>query len=363
MRPSGRVADVGDVRALVNQALAIAPDRRFLELGLASLQMRWGGSFEDNLALCAEMADKVADYDAELCLIEMVFDNELEGPIREAALTALDGRDEAFLDYARLNAYVNEWQGRDGAAQEARRIHRESLGTGTMRACKDTLWRIDAAFPTPEYETEAREALQACLRERLPDNPQNTNILSALLGDAIRRQNEDPARVDLRELEAGWRELLDLGAYLPVTWAIGQEIDAALHGEIRPVQRSRFSDNRIYYSDYDSIRLVRHLGLLYRDDRIATGDIRNRMGEEIDREAPREAVRCPMMRAARLFETLCTYGPDEWGCQVANDGPKLLAEVGAIMDEAGDCAWEREAPLEELLFSPPRWRPSWLPSE
>ena len=76
MRLSGRVVDVGDVRALVNQALAIAPDRRFLELGLASLQMRWGGSFEDNLVLCAVRADKVVDYDPELCLIEMVFDND-----------------------------------------------------------------------------------------------------------------------------------------------------------------------------------------------------------------------------------------------------------------------------------------------
>ncbi len=44
------------------------------------------------------------------------------------AIEALAGRDAAFLDYARLDAYLHEWKTRDEAASEAKRIHRASLG-------------------------------------------------------------------------------------------------------------------------------------------------------------------------------------------------------------------------------------------
>lgn len=342
-----------DVNALVDRALEIAPDRHVLEVGLSALNLRWGGEFEDNLALCAEMADKVPRYDSELCLIEMVFESDVKGPFRAAALEALDGRDEAFLDSARFDAYLNEWYGRDGAAEEARRIHRESLGPEmAVKSFENDLMNVEIMYPSLDYRSEAVAALQAELRARLPDNPQSVGILGSLLEDGLKRLEKDPASVDLDELDALWRDLLEFGRYQAETWEIGQKLDEARQGTLGVARRSGYLVNRIHYSNYDPEPLVFHLAKLYQDFRFATGDIDAPAAAERDPDALRDAVRCPMMRAARLVVAVCAYAPNELACQPVFGTADLLEAIGPLVRDATDCTWEREAPIEELVYTP-----------
>lgn len=59
-----------------------------------------------------------------------------------------------------------------------------------------------------------------------------------------------------------------------------------------------------------------------------------------------------MMRAARLVVAVCAYAPDELACQPVFGTPDLLEAIGPLVRDATDCTWEREAPIEELVYTP-----------
>ena len=340
------------VETLAERALDAAPSRRSLRLAQVALSFNWGGSMQDNLDLCVSLADKVPGYDADLCLIEVAFQNKATGAFREAALAALETRDEPFLDYARLDAYLGEWRGRPEAADEAQRIHRAALDNGAdVDGFKLDLQRILETFGLTFYWIEMRDAPLAALRARLVDDPQNYRLAIAL-SDMLSELHADDPSVDLSEAKALWPDMLALGAYEPDVWREGMALAPGADGSWPAYDRQApFRANQIYYSNHDAGVLKFYLMDLFRGWRIATGGDATDLADT-DPEALKAMVKCRMFRVSRLYDAVCAADPGAWGCNIGGYGSDIPGQVRRLMKNETACAWERTAPLEELLYSP-----------
>lgn len=346
--------DDGSPQPLVNHALDIAPDRHALRLGLAAANLNWGGKFEENLALCGFMAAKIPDYDTELCLIEFVFENKLEGTFREMAIEALDGRDESFLDYARLDAYLHEWNARDEATTEAKRIHRASLGPDVnVVEYQQNLKSIVATFQLPFYGIEANDAFLTAMRDRLKDSPQNHKILRILIEDGLERVSREEYGAGLEDLSVMWREMLELGAFLPPTWGLGSGIGRADRTLLQNTERqARFHANAIHFGNHKPFWLKNYLMELFVTYQIAIGEEPSSRVDDADHEALHDAVLCPLFRVTRLYNYFCEADPSDAGCNIGGYGSNFPDRVRRIMKTSPQCEWAREAEIEELYFSP-----------
>ena len=343
-------ADAEIVKSLAARALDLAPSRRTLRLAQVALSFDWGGSMQDNLDLCVSLADKVPGYDADLCLIEVAFQNKATGAFREAALTALETRDEPFLDYARLDAYLNEWRSRPEAADEAQRIHRAMLANELdIDGFKFALQQMQEIFGLTFYWIEMRTAPLAALRARLVDDPQNYRLALALADELFELRADDPS-VDLGEAEALWPDMLALGHYEPDVWRMGMALAVDTPWPAYTAQ-APFRANQIYYSNHDAGVLRFYLMDLFQGWMIATGETRTAEAE-VDPEALKEMVRCPLFRVSRLYDAVCATDPGAGGCTIGGWGSDFPARARRLMKKETACEWERTAPLDELVFAP-----------
>lgn len=345
--------DDGAIPPLVDHELNIAPDRHAVELGLFAAEMRWGGDWHESMSLCGFMADRAPDYDAELCMISVVFRNEMKGLFREKALEVLETRDEDFLDYARLDAYLNEWRHRDGAAEDAMRIHQESLGPSVgVTSYMEELQRISTTFQRPFYGLEAKEALIAVLRERLADNPQSLNILRVLIDDVLTGLRAGTTIYTVHDAQALWYEMLPLGAYRSDTWRLGGEIHQEASGGLAADSQRPFIENAIYYSNHSPFELAAYILHLFQGHLVSTGEISLAAGVDIDPKTLGESVRCPMFRATRLFKYICEVDSANPGCNIGGYGADFPDRIVSIMKRSQDCEFERISTIEKLLFTP-----------
>lgn len=351
VRLLGNSSNQGPVDELIEIELDIAPDRFAIKLGLSALRRSWGGSILDTIALCSDLADRVPGYDTELCLVEAAFDNRVEGSMREAALEILDRHDEPFLDGARLEAYLTDWKYRPEAADEAQRIHRESLGPNiVVSTYNHNLERIMSTFAPPFYDIEARDALFETVEKRLADSPQNYNLHAAWIETQLERHRVHDPSADLEGAEAMWPEMLTFGSHQPETWDIGLRLERARHGRLDFDHQAPFHTNKILSLNYESFTVRAYLSELFAGWRLATGEWT--ASEEIDRAALAEAVTCRMFRAARIFDAICAADPGDPGCNVGGAGADMPARIRKLMREADTCDWERTAPIEALVYEP-----------
>ncbi len=181
LRRSG--ANDHSVVFLVNRALDVAPGRYALLLGLEALDPSWGGSLAEIAGLCAGAASKIPDYSEDLCMIDTVFWLDLYGNLRFAALKLLEKRDEEFLGYARLHAYLNEWGDRPEAAREAMRIVRAQGGDTNAF----TLSVIATQFGQTDFYDEMMVKAEQAQRVRLLHSPQDSSTLLSLAEDLLQK--------------------------------------------------------------------------------------------------------------------------------------------------------------------------------
>lgn len=342
----------GDVKPFVQVLLDVAPDRHALEIGLDALSLHGVDNLTNNVLLCANLAERVPSYDDELCFIEVVFKNNATGALRKAAVTALGERTEPFLDYARLDAYLTEWRFEDEARDEAKRIHRATLGplTGITQYRHD-LERIERSFNMPLYEVEGHDRLVLTMQRRLSDNPESFNILNLLIRDILDRHLRRDPTADLGTAREYWLDMLDLGEFRPETWLLGEEVISAADPQIRPERYINFMSNAIYYSRHSPgyIRELMH-SLHYRY-RLALGEI-SATGLDIDQKALLEEVKCPMLRAARVYRLVCEQVPDHYGCNIGGWQADLSDRLARIAQQDQQCAWIRLADPEQLYYGP-----------
>lgn len=337
----------------INQSLRVASSRHAVHLAQSALKSRTRKDAKSFRNLCAWLSIRVPDYDAELCLIEIVFRNHLKGALRERAVQALDGRDEPFLDYARLDAYLDEWRNREEARDEAVRLHRETLGPKTsIFVYLETTDRIERVFNHPLYEIEAKAALIDEMQERLADNPQSHNILALLMRDIMERHQRGDPNADLQLAQTYWRDMLKLSAYRPETWEIGFDLHlAATAGKPDPVYSMKYRANQIYYSGYWPGYLRDTMTWLHALYGVARGEV-NAGNLFPDKAALLEQVECPMFRAARVYRLVCDAVPDHIQCNVGGYNSDLADRLFRQLRDSKACTWVRAAEPEMLFYSP-----------
>lgn len=343
------------LKPLMDHAMDAAPDRHTLRLALAAEQPQWGGSVEAMIAICTEMADRLPKYDEDLCLIEAVFWYDLKGQIRAKALVALEGRDEDFLDYARLDAYSNEWRTRENAASEAMRILRASLDENlevSISGFQKKLWEALSTFQLPLFRIEMEDALIAFMRNRLKDNPQSYRIHDLLITDFLKRASYgDPTAKPDEALEL-WQDMLAYGRYQPRVWRLGYRVDANVHTWLNTERQRKYHVNEIYYGNHAPSRIREYMNSLFLLHQFATGEQKAPKDFKIDAATLEEKVHCPLFRTFRLYEAICQADPSAHGCHIGGAFSDTPDRVRMLMKNSDDCGWVRGAEIESLLFSP-----------
>lgn len=339
---------------LTEKLLEQAPHREFLQLGIDSLSLRWGGSFAESIELCTELSDLVEGYDPAVCPIEVVFRNEMKGEAREHALKLLETRDEDFLDYARLMAYLREWRHLPNAAEESIRIHTEYVAkTKNMHRAGWYLSGLATVFKRPFYEMEAREAMRNRIRKLLKDDPENHSLAVFLIDDIIRYEGAKhgalpEAMVD--ELTTLWPNMLALGEYDYMVWDAGRTIASLRNGFADIDAQQSFVTNSIYYSNHHPSLIKNQMGRFYSLWEIATGE--TDVDPSLNTENLKAEILCPMVRVSRLYEAICQRDPSNTGCNVGGWDAIFPEHVRRITNNTKECSAEKDAPLQSLAFNP-----------
>lgn len=337
---------------LVEQTLAVAPDTHAVVLGLRALMPRWGGSLEQQLALCETAKATLPGFDDDICLIYLAFTDDLGEGMRKRALVALETRDEPFLDFARADAYRKEWRGRPEAAESAM-AHLMKLirpGADFDRLASQT--RLVAnIFKDPFFEMEAEDALRVALRETLRDSPEDYRLLGRMLDEILDEGRPGAPAERADEARALWKKMLVLGSHDPGVWAAGVRLEGYLGNWARPAVTGPYFVNDIYYSNHDPNSLTDYLVTLFRLHEMAQRPESLPVGTTPD-ALDDEHLLCPMFRAQRLYEAVCAAWPDDLGCNSAGADANVPDEVRRLMSKTATCLRERTAPVEELLFQP-----------
>lgn len=349
--------DTDAVDPVVEQSLGIAPSRQSIRLGLSALTLNLGGSVEENVTLCARLAEQAPDYDAELCLIEFVFRNRLRGPTRDAAIAALATRDEPFLDYARLQVYSREWREKDGALDESRRILREMIWPEmSIQAYIDAVAYLPGLGIRSGAELLAieREMIPA-LEARLADSPEDVEILLYLTRDRMVRVHEGGGTrlEEVDRAEAYLDPLMVIGGFRAETWSLmGRMLDARKPGGSDPVARLPYFGNQIHFSNYSADELGVFLRYLHQNYEVAMG-VQPSPLEEAELFDMEAALRCPLVQVERLIDLYCGAHPEEAACsELTQGGVDVRATVRVLTGGGALCPEMRDGPLEVLLFPP-----------
>ena len=347
-------ADTQDTLEAIEAALKVAPDRHTASLALNATLLRWGGGLMENYAMCTMLAEEIPAYDTELCLIEFVFRNDHQGFLRPRALDALATRDEAFLDYARLDAYLNDWQDKPEAFEEAKRLHRNSLHSGKHpEIYLHELERIHSLFQDPFYKIEAKDALYAHLKSALEDDPHNVDILIALFDEEILRMVTGDRSGNRDIAYEYWQAMLPLGQYRAVVWRAG----AGVAEEPADAQgRDRFQElfgNAVYYGKHKPAWTRDYRDSLFQRYRWLMGYYSGspekppKHGEEL---AAR--LHCPLFRATRLYELSCETNRNSFTCNPGATSSEYTRVIREMAENDLVCGYMIDAPFESLQFSP-----------
>ncbi len=340
------------VPTLVERTLKASPDMRALTLGLTALSPRWGGSIEEQFALCDTAKAQLPQLDDDICLIYLAFYEDLGKDARKRALEALDRHDEPFLDFARRYAYRIEWRGRPEAAETSMRLFMKRVQPGAAFDRLHSDMRVIARiFADPFFQIEAEEALVAAMRETLIDSPEDYGILRELLIGIFDDATPGAAPDRAEEARALWRAMLIRGSTHADVWAAGGRLQGYLGNWAKPAVTGPYAINNVYYSNYDSNSLRAYLVNLFELHEMAARPESLPPGTTPD-DLRDEVVLCPMFRVQRLFETVCTASPRDGGCKTTGWGSSASGEVRRLMARTEACAWERTAPIEDLLFQP-----------
>lgn len=339
--------------ALTERLIALSPQREFLQIGLDAASFRWGGSIAENLELCIRLAAKVEGYDSELCLIEVAFRNDMKGVYREKAVAFLENRTEEFLDYARIEVFLDEWKHRPNAADEAIRLHSKLVQKATSpERVNFQLSIISTIFKRPFYEFEARNALRDRVRDLLKNDPENHRLASYLVDDIINYElprHTTPPEEIVDELASLWPKMYVLGRHNYSVWQAGRKILNLRNGSMDSTTRQRFTTNAIYYSNHHPSLIKNEMGRLYFLWKKAKKESNDQ--QDVNKVDFDSRVLCPMVRVSRLYESICQRDPKNNGCTVGGWDAIYPEHVRRIVNRATQCR-EYDGPLQSLYFNP-----------
>jgi hypothetical protein len=342
--------------ALLETLLPIYPEPVALWHAALVYDPPWGGSMEQMLAVCAAFADRLPDYDAEACGIDLILRNPRDRASVVTAYEALEARDEPWLDDTRYHALLNVGARPDQMAERANwaiEVHRARLADDIDPA----EWlaqaeRLASWSGNPLYALEAAERLQPFLDRWLARDPYNTRSLVRLINTLrlLGRGRSEDERARLREL---WLRAMVHGSRKPEHWVFGAQVMAGwpdIAGELP------YLENAVATSPTPGFHLGCMLRTLTDDEAVLRSNAgldRGATGPEADAARAEIALaECPKARAARLMHAACASRAERGEPYCQRDS-REYAQVGPILAalERGEiCPELATAPLEMLAY-------------
>ena len=374
-RVSGKL--FADLDELLENALALAPTRRTVDLMIMSEDQRWGGSPQDAYNRCVSRIGSVAGLSREYCFARVIYTSGIEGQGRADMFEIVRQMDDpdVMIQMMRLDGYMGPWRDEPGANQKARELLKTHLNPTTDPTTY--LWRVarlawqDGAYDI-EFEINTRIDLAEAMKERLLTSPHDIDVLRTLIDhelwllqqrvqvefeNQLRALNSQPLlhlpEADLSRAQDYWSGILALGAARADTWWSGISLKAALLEQPFDIAPLRpYYENLIVTSNHSPSSLKRYMDFLYERYRIATGEQSVSSDIVIDHEAMLEEVLCPMIRVERLFTHACNQDQSDSFCHVQGYSSDFPVRIREIRRQTGvaQCVWETRNPPEALEF-------------
>ncbi len=316
----------------------------------------WGGSMEQMLTVCASFADRLPDYDAEACGIDLILRNPRDRASVVTAYEALKARGEPWLDDTRYHALLNVGARPDQMAERANwaiEVHRARLADDIDPA----EWlaqaeRLASWSGNPLYALEAAERLQPYLDRWLVRDPYNTRSLVRLINTLrlLGRGRSEDEKARLREL---WLRAMVHGSRKPEHWVFGVQVMAGWPDIAGALP---YLENAVATSPTPGFHLGYMLRTLTDDEAVLRGNAgldRGATGPEADAARAEIALAdCPKARAARLMYAACRSRAErgEPYCQRDSPGYAQVGPIFAALERGEICPELATAPLEILAY-------------
>jgi len=314
--------------------------------------------------LCAEFAEEISGYDANLCIVDAILENDLRINARKVALKIAESRLDELSEDSQLVALLDPgFPVEDGMAVRAVELHQKSLGRfNTLYEYNLQTWPLESKYSWPGYEQQAYDFSNAFIERALVDDPYNNELISSVIfnifnqGTVVPWGIFEPTPDDMNTLWRLWTDQRRYGQYRPGYWKTGGFIAAS---EAKTGQKAfvayPYYNNAIAASPQPHGALGSLLGLLHNDYNSAQRNISTANGFlNPDLPAPGAVLEfstCEYVRVARVFQAFCTNTTGMQGeCQTGYD---RNAEAALVLDNLDMlCPAVVNAPIIDLMYTP-----------
>ncbi len=274
-----------------------------------------GGSLDASFEICAKYAPLIKGYDADICMVEMITDQYLEGELFDAAIKIVSERDSPYLSHFKLDAKIAGPTDLT-EAEEVFELQRMELGrTDNLTIYIDKAQIIFGKYQNPLYMVEASAAVEKEILKRLKDDPRNPWLMKAIRSLPARDIlpigfDSTDDRISHEEFGKYWLEGLAFGYQIAEYWFFGAEFlnlssKQAVHPAdiIEPynVNALILSGHSFFYAESYLKMLIVLQNIEVNNQKFTVGPFR----KGTDETTSTERYNCPIARAARLMQILC----------------------------------------------------------
>ncbi len=320
--------------------LEIEPARVHVRAAMTAYNTWTDRRIEKLFAICETYAPRVPTYDTEICLTDAIYSSDAPEPLREAARATVTKRadEEAFTEW-RFHEFL-QW--RAGGHSDAERewganYHRRQLD----RYKNPADWFHDAQYiggfiGVEGYVEEAHARAVPAREEWLIHDPYDSRMIEQHLQNGLFRFGTPKTPAEIAHLRRLWQQAMVYGEGSFGLWFVG----AALADT--PDELHRILFNAVHSATSDIYSVMQSLALF--DSQISRAP-------EDARDAMAAALKCPMVRLARLYDALCMTQPnDAQICSSKHPSYDLRGELLAEMEEAQICPEVAALPLADLVI-------------
>ncbi|MYM57558.1 hypothetical protein [Thalassovita mangrovi] len=348
-----------DLNAIIYAELMKAsPDRASMLKIVETIDASFAHPTREILGACLTYADQIENYDSDLCVIEAVLRHHVDEGIANQAKAALETRDEPFLDDLKLDKilYADGFHMRersDELRETLARLHENTLNTpAQIGNFAQHSRRIAWFLKTPSYLESSNDRLVEFIDERLADDPYNRFLIKRKIDALLAGYQRFGHLDDLERARALWPDAMVYGQYRGEFWNLGIALAAADRAPYDIVDQIEWAENAVAYSLLKLGAVKYALEWMIRAQDSARENLNlDRPDGSSDPSATLEALKCPMLRAARMVSALCqSHSADPILCEpsaAANERVHDILQEGG----AGSCPSVSEARLTDLEYS------------
>lgn len=337
----------------------VSPNRDSVLRIIAAINASFAVPFQEIMGACLKYAASAKDYDTDVCTIEAALRHHVDTDLEQHALTALETRDEPYLDDLKLEKILFERDFFDRDQTEAfvdtlKRLHQQTLkNTSQVKRFLLHGRRIASFTHDPSYVVWTQKKALALLDLKLRDDPLNRILLEQKTRLHLRSYRATAFEEDLAKARAIWPDAMVYGRYRSDMWRLGVELATADRPHFDILDQVAPMENAISYARPGFGATVQALSWMT----TARHDAVSRR-KELDGRSAADLVRiieglnCPILRAARVADGLCRSKSVPW--ETCAPDTALYAQVQSVLAEGaeGSCLDVSMTLLSDLEYQP-----------